>query len=273
MKNSFMKYPLLLVALLAGLISGCSSYVSRDIDDHGKAGELIFPDIARDATLPEGTFPNVANLRTVVSGMSKNQLYELLGRPHFREGLAGVREWDYVFNFATPTGVTVCQYKVIFDKDYLARSFHWKPGACADLLAPPKVVAGAPAPDPMSKRAFALSADAFFVFDSDVLRPEQQRALRAFATKLRETNYDRIDVVGHTDRLGSENYNQRLSLRRAEAVRGALVSEGVPASKVRVTGRGEHEPMVQCEQAERAELVACLSPNRRVDIRSLGSAN
>jgi len=123
------------LALVAGALTGCSAYVSQGIDDQGRAQEVVFPEIPDQATLPEGTFPRQENLRLVSAGMSKDQLYDLLGRPHFQEGLFGVREWDYVFNFRDASGVTTCQYKVIFDKDFLARSFHWKPESCATQLA------------------------------------------------------------------------------------------------------------------------------------------
>lgn len=125
-------FALLFVAVLAG----CSTYRSRGIDDTGKATEVVFPDVSRDATLNEGTFPNIENLRLVGRGATKDQLYGLIGRPHFREGLFGVREWDYIFNFRSGGGITRCQYKVIFDINHQAQSFLWKPAQCRDLLEP-----------------------------------------------------------------------------------------------------------------------------------------
>jgi len=252
--------------VLGALLSGCSSYVSRGIDDQGRAAEVVFPDIAANATLAEGTFPNLDNLRAVGAGMSKDQLYDLLGRPHFQEGLFGVREWDYVFNFRNGNGggVATCQYKVIFDKAYLAQSFHWKPEGCAAMLAP----GGAPAAAPPARdaRQFRLSADALFAFDKAELQAEGRREIARVAAALKEARYERIDVVGHTDRLGSQAYNQRLSEQRAQAVRDALVAQGVSADRIAASGCGETQPVVQCSQAARAALVGCLAPNRRVDI-------
>ena len=92
-------------ALMAGLagalaaIAGCSATVSRGIDDEGRVAEPVFPAIADDTTRPEGSFPNLDNLRAVGPGMTKNQLQALLGPPHFGEGLFGVREWDYLLHF------------------------------------------------------------------------------------------------------------------------------------------------------------------------------
>ena len=95
---------LAIAALLA--LAGCgTSTVSKNISDDGRAGEVVFPNIENDAWLKEGTYPNLDNLRRIAPGVSKDQLYDLVGRPHFRESLFGVREWDYIFNFRVPGGV------------------------------------------------------------------------------------------------------------------------------------------------------------------------
>ncbi|HZF85644.1 MAG TPA: OmpA family protein [Burkholderiaceae bacterium] len=249
------------------LAAGCTSTVSRGIGDDGRAAEVVFPDIERDATQPEGTFPNLDNLRAVGAGLTKDQLYDLLGRPHFREGLFAVREWDYVFNFRSGGGVTTCQYKVIFDKDYRARSFHWKPAACAAMIAPAAAGTAPPVAAPArATRQFRLSADALFAFDGIDLQAEGRREIARLASQLEGARYERIEVVGHTDRLGSPAYNQRLSEKRAEAVRGALVAQGVAPSRVVASGRGETQPVVQCDRSAKSALIACLAPNRRVDI-------
>jgi outer membrane protein OmpA-like peptidoglycan-associated protein len=255
-------------AAVLALAAGCTSTVSRGIGDDGRATEVVFPDVRRDATQPEGIFPNLDNLRAVGAGLTKDQLYDLLGRPHFREGLVGVREWDYVFNFRSGGGVTTCQYKVIFDKDYLARSFHWQPAGCAAMIASAAAVPPAPAGPAAAaaERRFRLAADALFAFDGIEIQPEGRREIARLASQLTGTRYERIEVVGHTDRLGSPAYNQRLSQKRAEAVRGALVAQGIAPSRVVASGRGETQPVVQCERSVQSALIACLAPNRRVDI-------
>lgn len=121
------------VALFA--LQGCTSYVSRGITDDGKATELVWPSIDKDAWQKEGSYPNRENLRAIGPGATKEQLYNLIGRPHFSEGMAAVREWDYIFRFRSGNGVTTCQYKVIFDRNYEAQSFHWLPAFCAKLGA------------------------------------------------------------------------------------------------------------------------------------------
>ena len=252
------------------LLQGCSSYVSRGITDDGKATEVIFPNIDNDAWLKEGTFPNLDNLRAVAPGVTKDQLYDLLGRPHFREGMAGPREWDYIFHFRKPGGgVTTCQYKAIFDKDYKAQTFHWLPAGCGDVLAVRALPAAErpAAASPAAPRRTTLGADGLFRFDgrslADLL-PEGRRKLDALAGDIKGA--DAVKVTGYTDRLGSQAYNSALSLARANTVRDYLVQAGVPAQKIQVQGKGESEPKVQCIQTARAALIDCLAPNRRVEI-------
>jgi OOP family OmpA-OmpF porin len=77
-------------------------------------------------------------------------------------------------------------------------------------------------------------------------------------------------VTGHTDRIGSAEYNLKLSKQRADAVRDYLISKGVDRTKIETIGMGEKEPVVQCNQKEMKALIACLQPNRRVDVQVKG---
>ena len=72
--------------------------------------------------------------------MNKDQIYELIGRPHFQEGLYGVREWDYLFNYRENGEHKTCQYKILFDKDKNAQSFFWLPEGCGPKKSAPEVV-------------------------------------------------------------------------------------------------------------------------------------
>src|SRR3546814_1604081 len=106
----------------------CSSDLSSEVRG---AGAPVFPDLAT-ATFAGGTYPNVDNLRAIAPGMTKDQLYDLIGRPHFHEGVFGVREWNYLFHFRDADGnASACQYQVRFDADALVASTHWKPSTCA----------------------------------------------------------------------------------------------------------------------------------------------
>ena len=81
-------------------------------------------------------------------------------------------------------------------------------------------------------------------------------------------------VTGHTDRIGTQAYNQKLSERRADAVRDYLVSKGVAKDKIETLGMGKTQPLpgVSCNQKAMKELIACLAPNRRVEVEVKGEA-
>lgn len=253
---------MLLAAMSLALAACGTTHVSRDISPQGVAGEVIFPSVDR-IVLKEGTFPNIESLRAVGPGVTKDQLYYLLGRPHFREGYAGVREWDYLFHFRVDGKVVTCQYKAIFDKDYRAQSFHWLPESCASVLG----VAAKPA----ARARYNLSADALFAFakyeHGDILA-EGRKELTAIAEQLKAADNASITVAGHTDRIGSDADNQLLSQRRARTVRQYLIDSGVDAASIRAEGWGESEPVKACEDGQdREALIACLQPNRRVEIQ------
>jgi OmpA-OmpF porin, OOP family len=78
-----------------------------------------------------------------------------------------------------------------------------------------------------------------------------------------------VTVSGHTDRLGTDQYNQSLSQRRAAAVKAYLVKQGVAANRINAVGRGEKQPVVQCSEKARPALIKCLEPNRRVEVESI----
>jgi OOP family OmpA-OmpF porin len=129
----------------------------------------------------------------------------------------------------------------------------------------------APAPQPIR---IALSADMLFDFDSAQLRPAGRDSLEGLVRDLRGIDYEVVIISGHTDRIGSEAYNQALSERRANTVRTFLTSNGIPASSVRAAGYGKSQPVTtpqQCEGQRGAELISCLQPDRRVDVQIDGA--
>jgi outer membrane protein OmpA-like peptidoglycan-associated protein len=108
-----------------------------------------------------------------------------------------------------------------------------------------------------------------FDFDRAILREQVKSVLDELAARLKDAEYDRLEIVGHADRIGTEDYNQYLSERRAWAVARYLVKQGVPAAKLAVEGRGMHEPLTgpnQCRGLSRDEMIACMQPDRRVVI-------
>lgn len=119
-----------------------------------------------------------------------------------------------------------------------------------------------------------LAADTLFDFDKAVLRPAGRDALDEFLTKMKDINPEAIIAVGHADRLGSNAYNQSLSERRVEAVKTYLLGKGVAANRIQTEGKGETQPVTKledCTGPRNAKLIACLQPDRRVDVEVLGT--
>ncbi|HSO46106.1 MAG TPA: outer membrane beta-barrel protein [Rhodoferax sp.] len=131
-----------------------------------------------------------------------------------------------------------------------------------------------PAPAPMPQKV-TLSADSLFDFDSATVKPTGRAELDKLAADLRGLDFDLINVTGHTDRIGRQAYNQKLSTERAQAVANYLVtSAGIPASKMNVKGVNGADPVTkpgECVGTKVTQaLITCLQPDRRVDIEVTG---
>jgi OOP family OmpA-OmpF porin len=138
----------------------------------------------------------------------------------------------------------------------------------------PEPVAMPEPPAPPAPELTTLSADALFALGSHQLKPAAQAGLDEFAVKLGSMDYDTIKIAGHTDPTGSAAMNDRLSQRRAEAVKRYLVSRGVSASRIQTEGLGSSMPMVietDCATLPRAQKIACYQPDRRVEIEVQGA--
>ena len=143
-------------------------------------------------------------------------------------------------------------------------------GALKQAVAPapvaptPAPVPPAPAPAVKAEKV-TFAADAFFDFDKSVLKPEGKAKLDDLSSKVQGINLEVIIAVGHTDSVGSDAYNQKLSLRRAEAVKAYLVGKGIEANRVYTEGKGEKQPVADNKTKEgRAK-------NRRVEIEVVGT--
>jgi OmpA-OmpF porin, OOP family len=264
----------LLLTLTTLLFGVCSSQAAEQADST-RTEAFVFPDPAR-ASLKGGLFVNVENLRLFARGMSKRQLYTVLGTPHFNEGV-GVHEWNYLFNFRSqPNGdYFSCQLQVRFDATDIVQRSDWKPARCAALLQPSQpATAQTPAPPPapvtLPVEPLRLQADALFAFDSDVLTAQGRRNVQVLAERVRAASQvQMIAVAGYSDRIGGRHYNLSLSQRRADTVRAALIDGGVPADAIVAEGRGEADPLVDCAHRLEEALIDCLAPNRRVGISGL----
>lgn len=136
---------------------------------------------------------------------------------------------------------------------------------------PPKPVA---APAPKKPAVVNIASTELFEFNKATLTQEARAKLDSeVIAKLKDVGQLRYIIVnGHADRLGTAQYNQRLSEKRAEAVRAYLVSKGADASKVETLGFGKTNPVKSCpDQKERKALIECLAPNRRVVVEIQGT--
>lgn len=255
------------VALLAPVaLAACNL---SDIND-GETDNPVWPKVETTFNKGQGTFPDLSSLSEVKKGMTKDQLYYLLGRPHHGEGFFGVKEWDYTFHFHTPgqgtNDVTTCQFKVLFDNDSLTKSFFWNP------VDPVDATCGQPVSEApqVQHRTFNLGADALFGFDKDKIQPQGRAELDKLLQDLRNvSDLQGITVTGYTDRIGTDKYNLDLSQRRANAVKNYLVQGGLPANLVTAVGKGKSRT-AQCSGSG-ASLKACLQPDRKVVVDVKGT--
>jgi OOP family OmpA-OmpF porin len=173
------------------------------------------------------------------------------------------------------------------------RTGYWTPAMaiaeCDPDLVPKAAPAPAPAPAPAAAPAapaapkpaaqkVTLAADALFDFDKAVLRPDGKAKLDKLVEDLKGLNLEVIIAVGHTDRIGTDKYNQKLSERRAAAVKDYLVSKGIEANRIYAEGKGKKQPVTgdKCkkmgpENRKNKKLIECLQPDRRVEIEVIGT--
>ena len=159
------------------------------------------------------------------------------------------------------------------------RDANWTPATaaagCDGAIVAPKAApapapapapkAAAPAPAPAAATKVTYAADTFFDFDKSALKKEGKAKLDDLVGKVKGINLEVIIAVGHTDSVGTDAYNQKLSVRRAEAVKAYLVSKGIEKNRVYTEGKGEKQPVADNKTKEgRAK-------NRRVEIEVVGT--
>ncbi|MFT4069607.1 outer membrane protein OmpA [Paraburkholderia sp.] len=157
------------------------------------------------------------------------------------------------------------------------RDAFWTPATanakCDGALVAQAPTPPAPAPAPViSSEKITYQADALFDFDKAILKPAGKERLSELAAKIQGINLEVVVATGHTDRIGTDAYNDRLSLRRAQAVKAFLVSKGVEANRIYTEGKGRRNPVTTgCNQRNRKQLIACLAPDRRVEVEVVGT--
>jgi len=138
------------------------------------------------------------------------------------------------------------------------------PAAAPAPAAAPTPAAPKPAPKPVAEKV-TLAADVLFDFDKSVIKPDGKSKLDDLSQKIRAINLEVVIAIGHADSIGTDAYNQKLSVRRAESVKAYLVSKGVEPNRIYTEGKGEKQPVASNQTKEgRAK-------NRRVEIEVIGT--
>ena len=138
------------------------------------------------------------------------------------------------------------------------------------------VEAPKPPPKPVAEKV-TFSTDVLFDFDRAVIKPEGQKKLDELQGQMKGVSVEVVIAIGHADRLGSDDYNQRLSVRRADAVKAYLASKGTEQNRVYTEGKGEKQPVSgdKCKgmgnDRKNAKLIECLQADRRVEIEVIGT--
>jgi OOP family OmpA-OmpF porin len=173
----------------------------------------------------------------------------------------GTREYCWRDNFWTPaTAMPECDGAIQPPAPPMAPPPTPTPATPPAAAAAPVVVAPVP-----SSEKVTYAADAFFDFDKSTLKPAAKEKLDDLVSKTKEINLEVIIAVGHTDSVGTDAYNQKLSVRRAESIKTYLVGKGMEANRVYTEGKGEKQPVADNKTAEgRAK-------NRRVEIEVVGT--
>ena len=155
------------------------------------------------------------------------------------------------------------------DKDLIAKEI-CEPKAVLVKVEPKK--------EALKKAVFGekviIAADALFDFNKATLRPEGKAKLDDVVGKSKQLNLEVVIAVGHADRIGGAAYNQKLSEKRAAAVKDYLVAKGIPANRVYTEGKGSKQPVTkpgQCKGPKSKKVIECLQPDRRVDIELIGT--
>ena len=166
-------------------------------------------------------------------------------------------------NWTPATAATGCDGAIVAPKAAPAPAPAPKAAPAPAPKAAPK--AAAPALPPAAATKVTYAADAFFDFDKSVLKAEGKAKLDDLVGKVKGINLEVIIAVGHTDSVGADAYNQKLSVTRADAVTAYLVTKGIEKNRVYTEGKGEKQPVADNKTA------AGRSKNRRVEIEVVGT--
>lgn len=267
------KIETVIAAGAALLLAGCAA--PRLAPD---AQGVSFP--AREASYRhKGIVVLPETLRQLQPGLDKDQVRQILGNPHFTEGLFSVKDWNYLMELVTPQGDRLdCQLQLRFDEDAKLTATHWQTTPCAAAAGMTgSAAAGAPeaagAATSAATRSESLSLHGLlFPFARSSLAdlPAKDLArLEEFAAGVgsRAQRVQEVTIYGHSDRLGPPERRQQRSQSRAQAVAAVFIRRGIDPQRITIVARSAAEPVTDCpRRLPYPQLLGCLEPDRRVTI-------
>lgn len=211
--------------------------------------------------------------RTAIESYHENNWAPLVGlgvQYNFSNGVGLRAGYDHVFNAFSADDARYDNLDTDLGYGYVGLSYTFGKAAPAPAVAPAEPQKAEP-----QAYTYKLDAGALFPFDGSTLSDDGKKQIADVVSHVNAQGLDGVsyDVKGHTDRLGSEQYNQKLSEKRAKSVADVLIANGVAEDNVTSVGYGESQPVTgnQCDGLSRAKLVKCLGPDRRVEITVQGN--